>query len=143
MSETLSPLNVIQNEIRDIKEYINTIQEHKDVLERLFVYKTALNKPVSPPSEMIESGQACIDEMNDFLENTKERHLLPLYEKYLANADPKEKEEIIANKEQWIEQLYNDLLKKRVEQIQEKPMKVSYLTRMMKDEDYMKSLFEE
>ena len=51
MSETLSPLVIIQNEIRDIKEYIKTVKEYKDVLERLCDHKKTKNQPVFPPSE--------------------------------------------------------------------------------------------
>ena len=46
MSETLSSLDIIQNEIHDIKEYLETFNEHKEEMERLFVYKTSLNKPM-------------------------------------------------------------------------------------------------
>jgi ABC-type uncharacterized transport system ATPase component len=143
MSETLSPLAIIQNEIHDIKEYLETFNEHKEEMERLFVYKTSLNKPMPSPLEILEVGQECLKELTDFLENTKERLLLPIYEKHLANVDPKEKEEIIANKEQLIEHMFNDLLKKKVERIQKRPIKFSEITSMIKDEEYMKSLFKE
>ena len=92
---------------------------------------------------MIESAQASIDELVYILENAKEQYILPIYEKHLANADLKEKEELIANKEQLIEQLFNNLLKRRVELLQERCIEISELTRTLKNEEHMKSLFEE